>query len=161
MAITLAQAQALSRGLAAPIGTTNLNDFWALQGLWFLVAEGGTQPIPSATVEDLFCSFDGQETVKERSTRAIDINFTTEEGVPTAPESVTIRIDDEASGVAIRASAPYVAGELIRLRVTAEENRILDPRNPSETRIVTVSWTYNGTTGNDEYRYRVKNLFGV
>jgi hypothetical protein len=104
-----------------------------------------------------------QLTINERSTMLLPISFKDENGVLTVPETAVYRIDDPASFTAIvpRTALPLESSQNIEIR--PDQNRIIDEQSTSEERVVTVDWTYHNNLrrGTDEYRYRVKNLYGV
>lgn len=99
----------------------------------------------------------------ERTTLILTVNFFDEDDLPVVPDSATCRIDDVASGTVIRAKTAIGSlSSSVELEVTQDENRNLNSDLCLETRIVTVEFNYNaGRHGTNEYRYQVKNLYGV
>lgn len=99
------------------------------------------------------------DVVNERTRYVLPLTFRDEDGTPVTPVGVTVRIDDVASGTAIRAAtAINPVSSTHDLEITAEENRIINAANRIELRRVTVHIQGEAT---GEYLYHVKNLAGI
>jgi len=104
--------------------------------------------------------------VSERTSFPLAVSFLDENNDPVVPTSATYRIDDEASRTAILGVTNFpTLSTSVDLWITSEENFIVKPRSKSEIRTVTVQWMYESENGptpaTDEYKYKVKNLYGV
>ena len=104
--------------------------------------------------------------VSERTAFPLRVSFFDENSEAVAPTSATYRIDDEASQTAILSTTNYPSlTSVVDLWITSDQNFIVRTRNKFEIRTVTVQWVYESENGptpaNDEYKYKIKNLYGV
>lgn len=98
------------------------------------------------------------KTINERTSSAVRVAFRDMDRKPITPLAVEYRIDDEA-GVTIRDWSSTPADQELTIEVSDEDNRILNPTRPFETRIMTVRASYGpGKGASEEYRWRVRNL---
>lgn len=100
----------------------------------------------------------------ERATYIVRVSFFDEDGVAVAPDSATVRIDDEKRRKVIRATEAIPSPSTFEdIEVTSDENYIIRPRSRYEVRTVTVEYDYDGSTkhGTAQYRYKLINLYGV
>lgn len=102
------------------------------------------------------------ETINEKSVAVITVLFKDEDGVLITPSAASYRVDDLTAGTALVASTTITPVDGMHdIVIPASANAIIDNNRTYETKVVTVAWTYGTGTVNDEYRYRVKNLFKV
>ena len=105
------------------------------------------------------------EVVDEKSSCTVRVTFTDEKGLEVVPSSASYRIDDEKGSVytEVKTDTSFTPASSVHdIEITDNENRILATANRQETRLVTLSWTYDtDKKGNAAYRYRVKNLAKV
>lgn len=100
-------------------------------------------------------------TINERTTLVLTLAFFDEDDAAVTPTSAWYRVDDVGSGTSI------VAQTALTGLSTTKELEITEAQNASvtrslEERVVTVSFAYgSGRRGTDEYRYLVRNLYGV
>lgn len=101
--------------------------------------------------------------VNEQSTAYLTVTFRNKAGAAEAPAAAKYRIDDVASGSAVlgeTAITPVAA--TVEVRLTPNNNTLLEAGNPSELRRVTVVGEYGqGDAVTSEYVYEVINLSGV
>lgn len=102
------------------------------------------------------------DTINERTTAVVTVNFYDEDGLPVTPDSARYRIDAPNEGLNILGwTAIDPLDPAPDLVITASQNACRSTAPWSE-RVVTVDWTYAiSKSGTAEYRYRVKNLYGV
>ena len=92
----------------------------------------------------------------------LTVAFFDEDGRPVTPSAVTYRIDDLGSQTSILALTSLTPALSIPVDVTSNQNRILNQADPVEQRAVTFEYDYGGSKhGTGEYRYEVRNLYGV
>jgi hypothetical protein len=106
------------------------------------------------------------ESVNERTSSIVVVNFFDEDDAAVTPDSATYRIDDKESKIAIlTATAISPLASTVSLHVTSDQNQIYKARKAYEVRTVTVEWDYTSIAGSKhgtaEYRYKVVNLYGV
>lgn len=102
------------------------------------------------------------ETINEKSVAVITVLFKDEDGVLISPSAASYRVDDLTAGTALVAPTVIVPVDgMYDIVIPAAMNAIIDQNRAFEIKVVTVSWTYGTGDVNDEYRYRVKNLFRV
>jgi hypothetical protein len=100
------------------------------------------------------------ETINEKSTSWLTIQFKDELANAVIPTYGDVRIDDDL-GNAIRASTLFTpTTSTYTVTITSAENAILSTDNDYEIRIVTLDFYYGDPvkTGTSEYYYRLKNL---
>ena len=97
--------------------------------------------------------------VNENTTSFLTVSFFDELGNAVVPTAATYRIDDPDGTSIVDATAMTLA-EVVEITITSNQNRILHPTNPFETRIVTVEFDYSGGTkhGTHEDSYEIRNL---
>jgi hypothetical protein len=106
------------------------------------------------------------ESVNERTSSVVVVNFLDEDKAPVTPDSATYRIDDRESKIAIlAATAISPLSSTVSLQITSDQNQIYKARKAYEIRTVTVEWDYTSASGpkhgTAEYRYKVLSLYGV
>jgi hypothetical protein len=102
--------------------------------------------------------------VSENNRAQLNVRFYDLDGALAAPISVEYRIDDEASGDAVRdwteLAGPMASAMAIPL--TSLDNALVDPQAQSERRTVTVRADYDGTDDENyatgAFTYEVANL---
>lgn len=102
------------------------------------------------------------DVVNEKTTQILQIAFFDQDGGPVVPDSATYRIDAVREGVAVKASTAITGlASVVDLEVTSAQNAALSSA-PFSERVVTIEFVYTGTKrGTTEYRYLLKNLYGV
>jgi hypothetical protein len=100
--------------------------------------------------------------VNERSSCTVTVSFTGEDGNPVVPAQATYRIDDVASGSALRAETDFPElAATVELAISAADNALIDDARSFEQRRLTVKASY-GPGGsrqlNEEFRWTVRNL---
>lgn len=103
------------------------------------------------------------QTVTEKNTAYLTVNFYNKSGALDVPNTITYRIDDVASGSAVRADTAIGAvASSVEIRLTATDNTILNTNNRSERRRVTVTATYGvADQVTDEFYYEIVSLVKV
>lgn len=97
--------------------------------------------------------------IGEASTGWVRIAFLDEDGDPASPDAVTYSIHDRDSGTVVRAETFLPASQSIEVKLTPEDNRILNSENEYEYREVTVRATFGGSDAcNARAVYRVDNF---
>lgn len=100
--------------------------------------------------------------LNEQSTGYLTVSFYDKTGALAVPASASYRIDDKATGTAIRALTSLTPASSIEITLTKADNTILNDTKPSEERRVTVISVYSATDQvTDEYIYTVVNLVKV
>ena len=100
------------------------------------------------------------EEVNERSTYVVVLSFKDENEVAVIPDSLTYRLDDEATGeeliedtVVIPTSSTY------SVVIASTVNAILNDDRKFEIKVLTASFTYATTkVGTADHRYKLLNL---
>jgi hypothetical protein len=100
------------------------------------------------------------EEVNEKTTSFVMLTFKNEDGVAVTPDSLTYRLDDEASGeeliedtVVVPSSTSYT------VTIPSATNTILNDDKKFEIKIFTASFTFSTTkVGTAEYKYKLLNL---
>lgn len=101
--------------------------------------------------------------VNERSTAYLSVSFRDKAGALQSPSAITYRVDDEATGAAIRAETPISApASEVEIVLTPADNAMRAPRLAVERHVVTVIGSY----GDDDqvtaqFVYEVINLQAV
>ena len=99
--------------------------------------------------------------VNESTTAYLTVKFTDKTGEPAAPSSISYRIDCLTNNEEVRDDTVVTppAAE-IEIKLTPDDNAIINPDNGLERRCVTIKATYGeeGDEINEEYIYNVKNL---
>jgi len=107
----------------------------------------------------------GLDEINERSSCTVEVSFFDEDAAPVTPDAVRYRVDDLASNTLMTNGtiAPGDLDDVIDVLIDADYNLILMETHSYEIRIFTVEFSYDDNTrrGTAEYRYRVKNLYGV
>lgn len=102
------------------------------------------------------------DSVNEGTSHFVTAAFADENGDPVVPTAITVRIDDEVSGDAVREPAAVApAAATVEIEITPAEKAVLDSRRAQEVRVVTVAAAYGAGSTKQvtaEYRYAVKNL---
>lgn len=102
------------------------------------------------------------ETVKEKTTSYLKVDFKDKDGAPTVPQSILYSVMDKASGTVIRSDTVIGAAGSITITLDSTDNTILNPLSKTETRVVTVKASYGATDKfNDEFEYELVNLSQV
>lgn len=106
------------------------------------------------------------DVINEKSSWFVTCAFADEEGAAVTPSSGSYRIDNlEADGsyAEVRAETPFApSGPEHEIEITAAENAMLDQGRASETRVLTVTFSYGADRqGTAEYRYIVRNLGSI
>lgn len=100
--------------------------------------------------------------VNEKSNMALAVSFFDDTGAAVTPDSATYRIDDLTSSTVILASTALTPATVVTIQITSAQNAMVSTANQSEERVVTVEFVYaTSKRGTNEYRYEVKNLYGV
>ena len=100
--------------------------------------------------------------VNEKSNMALTVSFFDDTGAAVVPDSATYRIDDLTSSTSILAPTALTPATVVTIQITSAQNAILNSANQFEDRVITVEFVYATTKrGTDEYRYEVRNLYGV
>ncbi len=102
--------------------------------------------------------------VNERSSAELELGFRTVRNRLQAPTFIAYRIDDVASGQQIRPWTAVDPAAVVRIALTATDNRILNQAAAQEERLVTITAAYGETSDDQatgEFRYVVNNLQGV
>jgi hypothetical protein len=100
--------------------------------------------------------------VNEKVTQILIVSFFDHLDRLVVPSAATYRVDDSCGPSIVPVTPLSPLGTQIEIEITSAQNRILEPRHAFEERIVTVECDYGvGRHDTEEYRYRVKNLFGV
>lgn len=100
--------------------------------------------------------------VNERTTLVLLLSFLDEDSVPVVPAKAYYRVDDVLTEAEIVPSTEITGLAATKeVEITSAQNSILSDV-AYEERIVTVEFTYGASRrGTEEYRFRVKNLYGV
>lgn len=104
------------------------------------------------------------KTVNERNRAVLHVSFRDLDGELTAPQNVSYRIDDQASGTEIRdwTNLSGTMASSMDIPLTSVDNAMVDPSRPTERRVVTVRADYDGeddeALATGQYTYEVKNL---
>lgn len=103
------------------------------------------------------------QTVTEKSTAYLTVNFYDKAGALNVPNTITYRIDDVFGGLQVRGDTAIGApASSIEITLTAADNTILNTAGQNERRRVTVTAVYGlGDQVADEYIYEVANLLKV
>lgn len=100
--------------------------------------------------------------VNSHTSSTLTADFTDENKAPATPTSARYRIDDEASGTAIKGWTNItITGTSANIEISRTENDMHDTTAPEEVRVVTVDWSYGTGKGSDnEFHYVLKNVKG-
>jgi len=102
------------------------------------------------------------ETVTEKTTSYLKVDFKDKDGLPTVPSSILYSVMDKASGVIVRSDTAIGASSTITITLNNADNTILDPTNRTEIRVVTVKASYGASDKfNDDFEYELVNLAQV
>lgn len=100
--------------------------------------------------------------VNEKSNMALTVSFFDDTGAAVIPDSATYRIDDLTSSTSILGSTALSVAASVEIQITSAQNAMISNANQFEDRAVTVDFVYATTKrGTDEYRYEVRNLYGI
>lgn len=114
--------------------------------------------------------------IEEGSTGTLTIEFFTTTDIngaplpaplPITPEHATYSITDitdpENLVEILGETTMTPLDDVMNIKLTSTQNRILDTGNRYEGRVVTVKWDWNGGLDEKvaEFRYLVKNMYGV
>jgi hypothetical protein len=103
------------------------------------------------------------DVINENSSITLNLTYFDDEGQSITPEDVTYKIYDKSSKTYIVNNGTLTAllGEST-LIISAARNAMVNTNLKSETRIVTITWTYNGTeTDVTQYIYKINNIEGA
>jgi len=100
------------------------------------------------------------DSVNEKSSSVVTADFTDENGAPVTPATASYRIDDVVSGTEIKGDTAFVpVSSSHDIKISSNENRILNPELKKDVRIVTVQFTFGADgAGSGQYKYEVINL---
>lgn len=99
-------------------------------------------------------------TVNEKSTAYLTVTFKDKAGNLAAPQSLTYRIDNPATGVEVRADTALTASDTVEITLTPADHTLAGASN--ERRRVTVKAVYGASDAlNSQYDYQVLALAGV
>jgi hypothetical protein len=101
--------------------------------------------------------------VKERSTRSITVSFS-EDGAPVIPEKIYYSLYCKTTQTEILGEKELVpAGATIQIPITALQNRIINPENSRESKLLTLRWTWDSGEKQEtaEYNWIVENLLRI
>lgn len=102
------------------------------------------------------------DTVNEKTTSYLKVDFKDKDNLPTVPQSILYSVMDKASGTVIRADTAIAPLSTITITLDATDNTIQNPLNKTETRVVTVKASYGSTDKfNDDFEYELVNLTQV
>lgn len=102
------------------------------------------------------------ETVNEKTTSYLKVDFKDKDGNPTVPSSILYSVMDKASGTVVRSDTAIGAASSITIALDSTDNTILNVLNKIETRVVTVKASYGATDKfNDDFEYELVNLAQV
>ena len=100
-----------------------------------------------------------EKIVNENSTAYLTLTFKDKNGNLATPQTIIYNIHCLTNGQEIKGDTNVTPASSVEITITPNENRIIDPNNKYERRLVTVTATYNA---NDEvtaeYEYKVLNL---
>ena len=99
------------------------------------------------------------KTVNERTTAYLVLTFKDKDGNLVTPQSITYNIHCLTNNIEIRGNTSVTPDTSVEITITPTENRIIDPNNKYERRLITVVATYNiNDEATAQYEYRVLNL---
>lgn len=100
------------------------------------------------------------EEVNEKTTYVVTLSFKDESGVSVIPDSLTYRLDDEASGEEVIEDTVVVpTGATYNVVISSTSNIILNDDKRNEVRVLTASFVYQTTKiGTAEFKYKLLNL---
>ena len=102
------------------------------------------------------------ESVNEKSTSYVKVDFKDKDGNPSAPLTVDYKVHDEASGTVLRADGSVPAAASVVIALDDTDNTILNTEGKHEVRVVTVLATYGANDNlNKAFRYELVNLHVV
>ncbi len=97
--------------------------------------------------------------INDQNTCILAVSFKDENGDPVTPSSGKYKINDFASGSVIKPETSFIpSGSSHNITISSAENKIINESKETETRIVTVIWTYDSKKGTAEFIYKIKNL---
>jgi|WetSurMetagenome_2_1015567.scaffolds.fasta_scaffold323314_3 hypothetical protein len=101
------------------------------------------------------------EDVNEKSTYAVKLSFKDENGVAVIPDSLTYRLDDEASGAEIIEDTVVtpVSSTYYNVVISSASNSILNDDKKFEIKVLSAKFVYaTDKVGTADYKYKVLNL---
>lgn len=102
------------------------------------------------------------DTVNEKTTSYLKVDFKDKDGLPTVPQAVTYSVMDKDSGTVIRPDTVIGAASSITITLDSTDNTILNSSAKTETRVITVKSSYGATDKfNDDFEYELVNLAQV
>ena len=101
--------------------------------------------------------------VNENTTYRVVAEFISEQGAPVIPTAGTYRLDDVISDTVLKDATAFTpSGSQHVFTIDYGDNRIIDPDNDLEERVLTVVAQYGtGKQCTGEYRYKIRNLSKV
>jgi hypothetical protein len=102
------------------------------------------------------------DTVNERSSAYITVNFLDKTGAPAVPSTVTYSTKCRSTGTAIKTDVTVTPAASVQITLDALDSAIQDSSNNTEIKVLTVKASYGANDEcNAEYVWQVKNLTGV
>lgn len=101
------------------------------------------------------------DTINEKTTYFVTVTFKDEDGTLVTPTAAYYSLYCETTQTEILAETAFPSlSAAVKITVTSTQNTIQKSSNASETKLMTVRFTYNAGTnqGTSEYRWEVKNL---
>jgi hypothetical protein len=101
------------------------------------------------------------ETINEKSTYVVTATFRSEVGALVTPSSCSYSLYNLTAAYNVLDSTPVtVSSSSYDFTITSDQNSIRRSANDNEQMILTLDFTYDGSTkrGTAEYRYLIKNL---
>lgn len=100
--------------------------------------------------------------INEKTTSYLTVDFLDKDGLPSAPTSVSYRVDCITTNTEIRADTAITPGASVEITLDSDDNLIINQDNDKELRRVTVTGVYGPKNEiNSKYDYWVNNLSGI